>query len=504
MFKFMNKRANGVLLHITSLPSEYGVGDLGPAAYEFADFLFRSGQSYWQVLPLNPPAIEIPHSPYNCISAFAGNWVLISPQLLKEDGLLTAKELADKPCFPDKRVDFHSVIPYKRKLLNKAYRRFKSRPIEQDYERFCRENSFWLEDFALFSALRRHFGSVLWYDWSAQFRDSSKAAEQSLVSRLSDDINREKFLQYEFFRQWYSLKRYCNERGVKIIGDIAIYVSCDSADVWSKPRFFKLTKSRKPQVVSGVPPDYFNKAGQLWGNPVYDWPALKKADYSWWFERIGHNLKLFDVVRLDHFRGFVAYWEVQAGHKTAAKGRWIRAPKDDFFARLFKKFPDSAIIVEDLGHITPAVRAFVDKSGFAGMRIVLYGFDTDKKRNVHYPGTHIKNCVAYSGTHDNNTIQGWYESTSEDQKARLFECIGPKVPTGQLHWKLINVTMKSAANLTIIAMQDILGLGAKARMNLPGSFSESNWVWKLRKEQVTKAIAGKLNKTTKANARARL
>jgi len=499
----MKKRSSGILLHITSLPSKYGIGDLGPSAYEFADFLVQAKQSYWQVLPLNPPAIRVPHSPYNSLSAYAGNPLLLSPQFLYHQGLLTRKEIQDKPAFGASGVDYQLVIPYKTKLLNTAYERFKSMPEDPYYRRFCLDNATWLEDFAAFVTLREHFGPVLWCDWSAEFRDKNRITKKSLNLKLKDAVNREKFLQYQFFNQWFALKRYCNERGIKIIGDIPIYVSFDSADVWAGPHFFKLTRRKKPRVVSGVPPDFFNKAGQLWGNPVYDWQMLKKAGYSWWFQRIRHNLMLFDVVRMDHFRGFVAYWQVPAGHKTAAKGRWVRAPKEDFFERLFKHFPSCPIIVEDLGHITPAVRVFIEKLQLPGMRILLFGFEGCMAKNVHSHHNHVKNSVVYTGTHDNNTIRGWFEKEADpEQKERLFNYLGRKVPIAELHWELIQLAMNSVANLAIIPMQDILGLGEDARMNHPGTIAKSNWTWRLGRRQTTPSIISKLKKMTEVFNRA--
>ncbi len=499
----MKGRSSGIFCHIISLPSRYGIGDLGPSAYQFADFLAEAGQSYWQVLPLNPPAIEIPHSPYNCLSAYAGNGLLISPELLHRQGLLTRSQIQDIPAFTPPKVNYRLVIPYKTKLLNTAYERFKSKPKDEHYGRFCRAGAGWLEDFATYAVLRRHLKSGRWCDWPAEFRDKDKFSARSLNAKLRDAIGLEKFIQYEFFKQWFALKRYCNDRRIGIIGDMPIYVSFDSADVWANPHFFKLTARKRPHVVSGVPPDSFNKKGQRWGNPIYDWQALKKAGYSWWLERIGHNLTLFDVVRMDHFRGFVAYWQVPAGHKTAAKGKWIRAPKEDFFRKLLGRFPARAIIVEDLGHITPAVRAFVDKLELAGMRILLFGFGTDTARNVHSPENHVKNCVVYTGTHDTNTIKGWFEQEADqDQKKKLFDCLGGKVSSSDLHWALIELAAGSAAKLAIIPMQDVLGLGAEARMNRPGTFDENNWIWRFSWHRITPRTIDRLKKITQAHRRA--
>ncbi|MHC5059505.1 MAG: 4-alpha-glucanotransferase [Planctomycetota bacterium] len=498
----MKKRSSGIICHITSLPSRYGVGDIGPASYKFADFLAAAGQRYWQVLPLNPPAIEIPHSPYNCISAYAGNGLLISPELLHSRGLLTLKEIRSVPVFPPAKVNYRVAIPHKTRLLKTAYARFKLRPPDADYNRFCQNNAGWLDDFAAYAVLRRHLGAGNWYDWPAQFRDKEKFSISSLNAKMRDETDFQKFIQYEFFRQWSALKRYCKERGVAIIGDVPIYVSFDSADVWANPHLFKLNKRKKPEFVSGVPPDYFNKKGQRWGNPIYDWQSLKKTGYSWWLQRMKHNLAMFDVVRIDHFRGFVAYWQIPAECKTAVRGKWVKVPKEDFFSKLLGRFPARAIIVEDLGHITPAVRTFVDNLALPGMRVLLFGFDADSE-NIHAPANHVKNCVVYTGTHDTNTAKGWFVQEADPrQKKNLFDHLGQKIRYDELHWALIELAAGSVAKLTIIPMQDVLGLGAEARMNLPGTFDENNWAWRFSWHRITGRTTDRLKKITLAHGRA--
>ena len=492
----MTKRASGILLHITSLPSKFGIGDLGSSAYKFADFLAEAGQSYWQLLPLNPPAAA--RSPYSSLSAYAANPLLISPKLLYQQGILTHKEIQNPPAFPKDRLDYRTVLPYKTKLLNTAYERFKSIAGDSHFERFCQDNATWLEDFAAFVTLRRRFGTGFWPDWPPPFNNKNKITQKHLTPKMQESINKEKFLQYQFFKQWFALKRYCSRLGIKIIGDIPIYVSFDSADVWANPHLFKLSKSKRPRFISGVPPDSFSKKGQLWASPVYDWPALKKTGYSWWLQRIKHNLKLFDVIRIDHFRAFVAYWQVPAGHKTAAKGKWVRAPKDDFFRKLFKLFPSCPLIVEDLGFITPAVKRFIEKYHLPGMRLLLYSFGEDMADNVHSLRNHIKNSIVYTGTHDNNTVMGWFENQAgPEEKQRLFAQIGRKVPINQLHWELVRLAMSSVANLAIIPMQDILGLGDEARMNLPGSVDNKNWTWRFDNRLLTPSIIAKLKAITK-------
>ena len=477
----MQKRASGILLHITSLPSEYGIGDLGPQAYRFADFLAKAGQSYWQVLPLTPPATEINGSPYSSISAFAGNTLLISPQLLKDEGLLTD-------------LDKSGTVSYKIKLLNTAYKRFKKMPANAAYEKFCADNKFWLEDFALFAALREHFKRRLWGNWPAAVRNREKNTLESLRARLADAIDKEKFLQYQFFRQWFALKHYCNERKIQIIGDIPIYLAYDSADVWSNPQIFKLTAAKKPQFVSGVPPDRFSKTGQLWGNPVYNWQVLKAKGYNWWIERLKHNLALFDVVRIDHFTGFVSYWQVPAHHKTSAKGKWLKGPREDFFEKLQKLVPLSNFIVEDLGPLGSAVDELVEKFRFAPTRVLQFGFGGNPALNPHRPYNLAKNSVFYTSTHDCNTAKGWFEKEVKDKQA-VFDYIGRKVSAEQMHWELIRLAMSAVSYLVIIPLQDILGLGREARMNVPAT-TKGNWKWRFERGQITGQITKKLAKLT--------
>jgi 4-alpha-glucanotransferase len=484
----MQKRASGVLLHITSLPSEYGIGDLGPQAYRFADFLVKAKQTYWQVLPLNPPAAEINGSPYSSISAFAGNPMLISPQLLKEEGLLTD-------------LDKSGAVSYKTKLLNTAYERFKQMPANPSYEKFCSDNRYWLEDFALFAALREHFKRRLWGDWHKAIRNKEKSTLESLRGQLRDAVDKEKFLQYHFFKQWFALKRYCNERKIQIIGDIPIYLAYDSADVWSNPKIFKLTSAKKPQFVSGVPPDHFSKTGQLWGNPVYNWQALKAKGYSWWIERLKHNLTLFDVVRIDHFIGFISYWQVPAQHKTAAKGKWIKGPGEDFFRKLLERFPSCPFIVEDLGPITKGIGELIEKFHFPPTRVLQFGFGGNLVTNPHRPYNLVKNSIFYTGTHDCNTVKGWFEKEAKDkQKQLVFDYIGHKVSAAQIHWEIIRLVMSSVSYLVIIPLQDILGLGEEGRMNRPAT-TKGNWKWRFRAGQITESIARKLAKLTKTFGR---
>ena len=494
----MKKRASGVLLHITSLPSKYGIGDLGPEAYKFADFLTKAKQRYWQVLPLNPTE----RSPYNSTSAFAGNPLVLSPELLYQQGLLTKDEIEAAPVLSETVVDYRSIGSHKTKLLAAAFECFKRTAKKSGYESFCLKNESWLEDFAMFAALRQHFHYRLWCDWPREIRDRKKHALKSIRGQLADHIDREKFLQYKFFQQWHRLKRYCNRGGIKIIGDVPIYVSRESADLWSHPEIFKLTNTKKPRVVAGVPPDSFSKTGQLWGNPVYNWKILKKIDYLWWVQRIKQQLNLFDIIRIDHFRGFIGYWQVPANHKTAKNGKWLKGPGDDFFKVLFEHFPSKPFIVEDLGHITADVIEVIEKFQLPCTRVLLSGFNGEAATNPHCPYNHIKNSVVYTGTHDSNTVKGFFgKKAAPGTKRRLFNYLGHKVPADHLHWELIRLAMSSVADLAIVPMQDILGLDERARMNLPATV-KGNWSWRLGPKEKTALIARRLAKLTETFGRA--
>lgn len=488
----MIRRSSGVLLHITSLPSGFGIGDLGPGAYRFADFLVDSGQAFWQVLPLNPTNPATGNSPYTSTSSFAGNPLLIDPGWLVEAGWLSEDALTNPPQAAGDRVDYDGVIAYKTPLFEKAFEEFKKARAPHLYTSFCQENADWLEDYATFMAFKEHFGGVVWSDWPAEIRDRQPEAMDNLKAEVQERIQYEKFLQFVFYRQWHALKRYCNDRCVQIIGDIPYYVSYDSADVWTHPEIFKLDEHKKPQCVAGVPPDYFSETGQLWGNPVYDWNRLQASGYAWWVRRMRLCLHHFNMVRIDHFRGFVAYWEVPAGEDTAINGRWVEAPVVDFVNTLLKYFPNLPIIAEDLGLITPDVREVIERFGFPGMRLLLFAFDDTLPRNPYAPHNHVRNCVVYTGTHDNNTVKGWFSTeTSDEDRTRLFAYLGREAPYEALHWALIRLAYSSVANLVLIPMQDILGLGGETRMNLPAT-SDGNWGWRLQAEQITPEVTDRL------------
>jgi len=499
----MKNRGSGILLHLISLPSPYGIGDLGPWAYRFADFLAQGKQSYWQVLPLNPTDPISGNSPYSSASAFAGNILLISPDLLEESGFLTKEDLKAHPSFPEARCDYASVIPYKAQLFNRAYERFKAMGNDKElYEEFCKKNKAWVEHFALFVVIKKNRNGKAWGEWEKGVRDSDPQEIDRMKKEFHDELEREKFLQYLFFKQWFSLKKYCNDKGIRLIGDIPIYVNYDSVDVWTHPELFKLDKDKKPTFVAGVPPDYFSKTGQLWGNPIYRWDILKKTGYRWWFQRIGHNLLLFDYLRLDHFRGFVGFWEVPSTEATATHGKWVKAPAVDFFTALLKKFPAHSIIAEDLGVITPDVKEVVNRFGFPGMRILQFAFGEDLPTHPYLPHNYTPNTLVYTGTHDNNTIRGWFENeaTPEDKK-RLFSYFGREIPPEECPKELHRLAMMSVANTVIVPVQDLLGLGEEAKMNRP-SVAHGNWEWRFLPDQLNSSYAERLREMTTIYGRA--
>lgn len=497
-------RGSGILLHLTSLPSNFGIGDLGPWAYRFVDFLAKAKQSYWQILPLNPIDPIYGNSPYQSPSAFAGNPLLISPELLVEDGLISKTEVDAGLNFPAGRVAYELILNYKKRILKLAHANFQREKSTEDYEIFCQENSFWLNDFALFLALKKRFGGLAWCDWPADLRDRKPEALAAIQKekQIAEESTFEKIQQYIFYKQWRQLKVYCQENKVQIIGDLPIYVNYDSADVWSYPELFKLDENKKPYVVAGVPPDYFSETGQLWGNPIYNWDKMGEEGYAWWINRLNHLLKLVDLVRIDHFRGFVAYWEVPADEKTAVIGQWVEAPAMDFFSQLKEKYPDLPFIAEDLGIITPDVKEVINHFQLPGMKVLLFAFGPDMATNPYLPHNFTPNCVAYTGTHDNNTIKGWFkEEALPEEKERLFKYLGRKVSAEELPWELIRLLMMSVANTVIFPMQDILGLGAEARMNHP-STPEGNWEWRLLPEQINDSLATQLGEMTEIYGRA--
>jgi 4-alpha-glucanotransferase len=436
------------------------------------------------------------------MSAFAGDELLISPELLYRQGLLSRTDIASPPQFSEEKVQYRKVIAYKDRLFNKAYKAFRSAPRDIGYDRFCKKHRLWLDDYAMFVVLRDHFDNWFWADWPVGLRLRKDKAMASFAAEFADRIEKQKFLQYQFFIQYEALKQYCVSRGVSIIGDMPIYVTYDSSDVWANPDIFKLTAGKKPTALSGVPPDDFCKTGQLWGNPVYDWDALKKKHYSWWFARVAHNMRLSDVIRIDHFRAFVSYWQVPARYRTAEKGKWVDAPGRDFFNKLFKRFADCRLIVEDLGHITDDVVDLVERFDLPGMNILQYAFDGDAKYGEHRVYNHKKNSVVYTGTHDNNTIRGWFfKDITHGHRRKVFEYFGRRIPASSLHWEMIRLAYDSPANLAVIPMQDVLGLDSAGRMNRPGTI-KGNWQWRLKSRQTPGLLADKLARLTQTHGRA--
>jgi 4-alpha-glucanotransferase len=492
----MRKRGSGILLHLTSLPSSFGIGDMGPWSHKFVDFLFESEQSYWQILPLNPTEGFHGNSPYHSASAFALNPLLISPELLIQDGLLMEEELTPLQEFPSRKIDYRLVTAYKDRLFERAFEHFKTKGKMDEYEQFCSENAYWLDDFLLFTSLKSHFCGQVWTKWPVGLRDRDPLALQSARETFREAREKQSFLQYLLSRQWRILKGYCNERDIQIIGDVPMYVVHDSADVWVHPELFKLDQEKMPQYVAGVPPDYFSETGQLWGMPVYKWDVLRESGYHWWIERIRYNLKLFDLLRIDHFRGFVAFWEVPTNEKNAINGKWSEGPGAEFFNVILTNFPNARIIAEDLGLITPDVHELMNHFRFPGMKVLLFAFGEDLPTNPYAPHNCIENCVIYTGTHDNNTTKGWFkkEATSEE-KERLVRYLGREVSGEEIHWELVRLAMMSVAGMAIIPMQDILGLGAQARMNRPGR-KDGNWHWRLLEKEVNSFLAEKLGKMT--------
>jgi len=488
----MQPRSSGILLHITSLPSRYGIGDLGPDACRFADFLAKSGQNVWQILPLNPTDPAYGSSPYYCTSAFAGNPLLISPDLLFKEGRLNRSELSDISRPGGDQADYRRAADLKKHMFHLAWQRFQNRKGKTDYERFCRYHRSWLDDYTMFTTLSACFPGKAWCDWPKSLRERHPRALAEVKKRFSKTMEFLKFLQYLFYGQWIRLKHCCNQKGIRMLGDIPIYLPYDSADVWAHSNLFKLNRHRKPYVVSGVPPDYFSRTGQLWGHPIYDWRLLKQLGYDWWIRRIAHNLKMYDQVRIDHFRGFVAYWEVPAASKTAQTGKWVHAPADDFFNRLLRRFPCLPVIAEDLGTITPDVRDIMHRFDFPGMKILQFAFGEDFPTSAYLPHNVPKHSVMYTGTHDNDTIRGWYEDPANTEERRhLHRYLGRKIPSDRIHLEMIRTVMMSPANLTVIAMQDVLGLDSSARMNHPARHT-GNWKWRLQKNQITDRIADTL------------
>ncbi len=490
------KRSAGILLHITSLPGKYPIGDFGPGAYHFADFLHRSGQSYWQILPLNQVNASKAYSPYSPVSAFAGNILLISPEILVSEGLII-NSMKPKTGINRNRVNFKHAEILKQNIIDEAYYGFsgqKSLPLVDEFEEFCLVEKYWLDDYALYSTIRKQQGNRPWNEWPIDLKERKKIALEKFSKQNIANIECEKFSQFIFMHQWKNLKKYCNERGIKIFGDIPIYIGYDSADVWSHPEYFKLRENKEMLMVAGCPPDYFDKNGQRWGMPVYNWDVLKAINYEWWIERIKKNLQLFDLVRIDHFRGFSAFWEVPEENETAKNGKWVKGPGKELFDKIEKEFPAMPFVAEDLGVIDNSVTELRDRYNLPGMRILMFAFGNDTPGSLHTPHNYNRNTVVYTGTHDNNTVRGWFKKElGFKARRKLSQYLGKNMNAINCPKILIQFAYKSVANLTIIPIQDILGLGQQARMNIP-SVETGNWRWRLRKNQLKRKVERKLKK----------
>ena len=475
-------RAAGLLLHPTSLPGPSGIGDVGPAAQRFVDWLADSGQTLWQVLPLGPTGFG--DSPYACFSAFAGNPWLVSPQLLIEERLIEGRDLEAIPPARDDHVDYGAVVEQKTRLLRRAYERFvagAAPELREPYRAFGAAKAAWLDEFALFMAIKQEHGGRPWTEWDPALARREPAALEGARIRLAHAIGQQRFRQFLFFRQWGAVRAHARSRGVRIVGDIPIFVAHDSADAWSRPELFQLDESGRPTVVAGVPPDYFSPTGQRWGNPLYRWDTMRKDGFQWWIERLRDALATYDVVRLDHFRGFEAYWEVPAGAKTAESGRWVSGPGADLFTALRDALGELPLIAEDLGVITPRVEALRDAFELPGMRILQFAWG-DGPSHPYLPHAHVPNGAVYTGTHDNDTVRGWWEHAASGEEKhyarRYLQC-----DDGAIVRELVRAAMASVAHTAIVPLQDVLELGSEARMNLPGRPS-GNWSWRFRWEQI--------------------
>lgn len=492
------ERGSGIIMHIASLPGKYGIGTLGKEAYKFADFLKKAGQSYWQILPLGQTSYG--DSPYQSFSAFAGNPYFIDFDMLEKDELIKKEDYYDKNFgLNQEYIDYGLIFTEKMKILRIAYSNFKKKE-PKDFNIFKEQEASWLEDYALFMAIKGEFELKSFQTWDDDIRLRKEEFIINYKEQLSDEINYWSFLQYEFFKQWDKLKNYINKLGIKVIGDIPIYVAEDSADLWSNPKVFLLEeKTLRPLKVAGCPPDAFSETGQLWGNPIYDWKYLEETGYSWWIDRIKQSLKLYDVIRIDHFRGFEAYWTISYGEKTAMNGKWVKGPKMKLFDAIKKELGEVNIIAEDLGLLTEETINFRKKTGFPGMKVLAFAFSGESD-NPYLPHNYEKNCVAYTGTHDNDTIKGWFETTgSKEEIENAIEYLKLTEEEGY-NWGFIRGIWGSVANTSIALMQDFLNLGNEARINLPSTMGK-NWCWRAKKGAFTNELAKKIYRLTKIYGR---
>lgn len=489
----LDKRSAGILLHPTSLPSNFGIGDFGKDAYRFIDFLADSKQKLWQVLPLGPTSFG--DSPYQCLSAFAGNPLLISFEKLIEDGIVSDKIIRDTPNFPDDKVIYGEVINFKFDVLKRIFYEFverKEQSLNKLFEEFCINEKHWLDDYALFIAIKNHFDGRPWNEWDEDIAQRSDKAIKHYQKKLSKEIEFNRFVQFLFFHQWFELKSYANSKGIKVIGDLPIFVAFDSADVWVNRHLFEVSHDGKPLFIAGVPPDYFSPTGQRWGNPHYKWELMEKDDYKWWRERIASLLKMTDIIRIDHFRGFYNYWKIPGDAPTAEKGEWVLGPGEKFFSTLEKYFGKLPIIAEDLGILVPEVYQLRDKFNFPGMKILQFAFGSNGE-NKFLPHNHLTNCVVYTGSHDNDTTLGWWYSIQNDgTDTKEFFLTYSGSDGKDICKDIIRLAYSSVANTVIIPLQDFLRLGSEARMNFPGK-PDGNWAWRFKWDKITKDLIDEIN-----------
>lgn len=493
-------RISGILLHPTSLPSPYGIGDLGQSAYEFVDFLEKAGQHLWQILPLTPTGYS--HSPYSSFSAFAGQTLLISPKHLEELGLLKEWELTTGPDNNEDLVQYEKVVPWKEQILRVAFSRFEegeNEELQEEYEQFFRDNSDWLEDYSIYMACKEMHDGKEWYNWDESYRKATQKVKTELKKLLKSEIAYHYFVQFIFYKEWTELKAYANAKGIKIIGDMPLFVSLDSADVWANRKLFQLDTKGYPTVVAGVPPDYFSETGQLWGNPLYNWDAHEKDGFEWWVARVRHQLELTDFLRIDHFRGLESYWAVPADEETAMNGEWVKAPGKALFEAIERKLGKGLpVIAEDLGTITPEVIELREHFDFPGMKVLQFAFESEDESSFLPHQFTTTNCVCYTGTHDNNTTRGWYDEASEysrDKVRRYMNTDG-----NSIHWDFLRTCFGTIAAYAIVPMQDVLGLGADARMNVPG-VAHNNWAWRYRQDALSDGLAEGLGTITQLYGR---
>lgn len=479
------ERNAGILLHPTSLPGKYGIGDLGKDAFQFIDFLEKAGQKLWQVFPLGPTGYG--DSPYQCFSAFAGNPNLVNPDKLREDDLLSDDDLNNIPKHNPVQIDYGQIIDYKKGLLKKAFINFKAniKKFEDDYNNFCKDNEDWLNDFALFMAAKEAHGGIVWKDWDKGLVLRVPKALDEWSIKLADEIYYQKFVQFEFFFQWKAVKEYANSKGIKIIGDMPIFIAYDSADLWANKELFTVNKEGTLETVAGVPPDYFSETGQLWGNPLYRWKEMEKDDFLWMRNRFSNLLKMVDIIRIDHFRGFEAFWEIPGNAETAINGRWVKAPGHKLFNSIKKHLGDVAILAEDLGVITTEVEKLRDDFNFPGMKILQFAFGTDMETKF-LPHNYIPECVVLTGAHDNDTTRAFFEKSKTDKDSDIFQHFQKYTNYfgDNVVYEVIRLAYASVANIVIVPMQDILNLGGDARMNFPGKLG-GNWMWRFTWDQVS-------------------